>query len=108
MARWAKDGEAEIRARMERFPIAKRNGGDAALNEWIFLRGNIWDEIYERKPGTSVGAPTRPNEGMAGGPLVRFIAAAGKPLGIALSDEAIRERVRCLFKGKGKSSRRKF
>ena len=42
----------------------------------------LYRRITGREPATSVGAPERPNEGIAAGPLIRFLEAAGKPLKI--------------------------
>jgi hypothetical protein len=43
-------------------------------------------------------APARPNQGEAAGPLIRLLQAAGEPLGIRLSAEAWRSRVRTILK----------
>ena len=55
--------------------------------------------ITGKEPATSVGSPDRPNEGIAAGPLIRFLEVAGKPLKIAFSEDAWRSRVRTILKG---------
>jgi len=37
---------------------------------------SIYRVITGKEPATSVGAPKRPNEGIAAGPLIRFLEAA--------------------------------
>ena len=54
--------------------------------------------ITGKEPATSVGSPDRPNEGIAAGPLIRFLEAGGKPLKIAFSEDAWRSRVRTILK----------
>ena len=68
--------------------------GDAAINEWIAAMLGLHTEITGELPGTSVGAIGRADEGKATGPLVRFLKAAGEPLGIELSPDSWRERIR--------------
>ena len=55
--------------------------------------------ISGKEPATSVGGPDRPDEGIAGGPLIRFLIAAGKPLEIEFAEDAWRSRVRTVLKG---------
>jgi hypothetical protein len=59
----------------------------------------VYRTITGKEPATSVGAPDRPNEGIAAGPLIRFLQAAGKPLKIEFSEDAWRSRVRTILKG---------
>ena len=59
----------------------------------------IYRTITGKEPATSVGAPDRANEGIAAGPLIRFLQAAGKPLNIEYSEDAWRSRVRTILKG---------
>ena len=56
----------------------------------------IYRDLTGREPATSVGAPTRPNEGLANGPLIRFLHVAGAPLGIELTQDSWRERIRLI------------
>jgi len=74
------------------------NPGDGAVNEWIAAMLAIYRDITGKKPATSVGAPSRSNEGIAGGPLIRFLKAAGKPLKIEFAADAWRSRVRTVLK----------
>jgi hypothetical protein len=60
---------------------------------------SLYRMITGKAPATSVGAPERPNEGIAGGPLIRFLQAAAKPLKIKFSEAAWRSRVRTILKG---------
>lgn len=64
--------------------------GDAAINEWIAAMLGLCQEITGKRLGTTFYAI----DGKAGGPLIRFLKAAGDPLGIAMSGNAWRERVR--------------
>jgi hypothetical protein len=68
--------------------------GKTAENGWIAAMMSLYEKITGRKAGTSVGAPARGTEGKASGPLIRFLAAAGKPLGIKASPESWRGRIR--------------
>ena len=45
---------------------------------------SLYGKITGRKPGTSIISPGRPDEGKAAGPLIRFLAAAGRPLGMRI------------------------
>jgi hypothetical protein len=56
-----------------------------------------YKQITGKDPATSVGAPDRDNESSPGGPLLRFLEAVGKPLGIELTPDAWRSRVRGLL-----------
>jgi hypothetical protein len=73
------------------------NPGDDAVNDWIAAMMGLYRLITGREPATSVGAPKRSNEGIAAGPLIRFLGAAGKPLGIEFSEDAWRSRVRTIL-----------
>jgi hypothetical protein len=77
----------------------KLHTGDRALNDWFGNLAGIWLDVYERVPATSVGAVGTAEEGIGGGPFVRFIQAALRPvLGDTTPDtEAIRSRARRLF-----------
>jgi len=108
IARWAKDAEADILWRTKG-NFAKGRKTNHAVNDWIELIGNVWRQVLDREPGTSVVVTgvdeTRAdgaNETRADGPFVRFLLAAARPLGIELTDEAFRDRVRRIFKDKGK------
>ena len=75
------------------------NPGDDAVNDWIAAMMGLYCKITGKEPATSVGAPGRPNQGIAAGPLIRFLEAAGKPLGIKFSKDAWRSRVRTISEG---------
>ena len=70
--------------------------GDEPVNNWIAAMMVVYHEITGSEAVTSVGGPGQSNEGIASGPFIRFLAAAGKPLGIEYSEDAWRSRVRTI------------
>jgi len=74
--------------------VPKEHRGHAAENGWVAYMMSIYKRITGKEPGTSINAPGRPDAGKAAGPLVRFLQAAGKPLGIEYSVDSWRGRVR--------------
>ena len=65
--------------------------GDVATNSWIAEMLEVYTKITGRRPATS----TNPHkDGEPSGPLIRFLTAAGKPLGIEMKPEAWRKRIR--------------
>jgi len=74
--------------------VPKVHQGDDADNTWIADMMPVFKQITGREPGISVGAPGSDDEGIPGGPLIRFMEAAGKPLGIEYSPHAWRSRLR--------------
>jgi hypothetical protein len=86
-------------AEVGKLTVREGNSGDDAVNDWVAAMMGLYRRITGREPATSVGAPERPNEGIAAGPLVRFLEAAGKPLKIEFSEDAWRSRVRTILKG---------
>jgi hypothetical protein len=74
--------------------VPKGHQGKAAVNNWIAEMMEIYRKITGTEPVTSVGRVGQPNEGIASGPLIRFLQAAGEPLGISYSEDAWRSRVR--------------
>jgi hypothetical protein len=80
-----------------RLMVPPGNSGDRGANDWIASMLAIYEKMTGKDPATSVGAPGRKNEGIAGGPLIRFIQAAGKPLEFELDEDAIRSRVRTIL-----------
>lgn len=76
-----------------------RHKGDAALDMWIGGLAGIWVEVFERVPRASVGAVASRNEGIAGGPFVRFLDASMRPIlkVETPSSDALRSRIRRLF-----------
>ena len=74
--------------------IPEGHAGDLPENEWIAALMSLYEKITGRKAGTSTVAPDRPGKGKASGPLIRFLEAAGAPLGIKYSPESWRGRIR--------------
>lgn len=69
--------------------VPKGHQGDA-INDWIAGMLSIYQTVTGREPGTSIDGIS----GKAGGPLIRFLNAAGKPVGITKTPAAWRSRVR--------------
>jgi hypothetical protein len=74
--------------------VPRGNTGDDIVNQWIAAMLVIYTAVTGRRVATSVGALNRPNEGVAEGPLIRFLLAAGGPVGLDQSEDALRRRVR--------------
>jgi len=85
-------------AAVGKLTVREGNSGDDAVNDWIATMMGLYRTITGKEPKTSVGAPEQPNEGIAVGPLIRFLQAAGKPLEIEFSEDALRSRVRTILK----------
>jgi hypothetical protein len=96
--RRARRGALEV-TRIRKLTTGEGNPGDAAVNNWIAAMMSLYRKITGKEPGTSVRGPDKPNEGIAYGPLVRFLESAGKPLRIEFSEDAWRSRVRTILKG---------
>lgn len=81
---------------------SKRASGDPALDDWIKGLGHVWKDIFNREIGTSVGGPGSRSAGQPGGPFIRFVRVCLRPVlqDKTPNEEAIRERVRRLFKRK--------
>jgi hypothetical protein len=100
--------ELELRAKKAAIEVVKvgkltvreRNSGDDAINDWTAAMIGLYRTITAKEPATSVGGPEGPNKGRAGGPLIRFLEAAGEPLEIEFSEDAWRSRVRTILKGR--------
>jgi hypothetical protein len=86
-------------AEVGKLTVREGNPGDAAVNDWIAAMMSLYRMITGKEPATSVGAPERANEGIAAGPLIRFLEAAGEPLAIEFSEDAWRSRVRTILRG---------
>jgi hypothetical protein len=86
-------------AAIGKLTVRAGNPGDDAVNDWIATMLGIYRTLTGKEPATSVGAPMRANEGKAAGPLIRFLQAAGQPLDIDSSEDALRSRVRTILKG---------
>lgn len=72
------------------------NTGDDIVNGWIATMMSLFTRITGKPAGTSVGGPGRHNEGISGGPLIRFLLAAGLPVGLDQSEDALRRRIRLI------------
>jgi hypothetical protein len=79
--------------------VQEGNPGDDAVNDWIAAMLGVYRTFTGKEPATSVGAPERANEGIAAGPLIRFLQAAAGPLKLEFSEDAWRSRVRTILKG---------
>ena len=98
LRRRARKAAAEV-VDVGKLTVTEGNCGDAAINNWVAAMMSAYRDITGKEPTTSVGGPNRPNEGIAGGPLIRFLTAAGKPLQIEFSEDAWRSRTRTVLKG---------
>jgi hypothetical protein len=96
---WATDSvEKSIKVgKLTTFP---GHSGDWATYEWIADMMVLYRDLTRRAIATSTDPKSRPKAGKATGPLVRFLAAAGKPLELEMSAEAWRERVRRIQENK--------
>jgi hypothetical protein len=79
--------------------VPKGHHGEAAENDWIASMMSIYKQITGNDPGISVVAPSRPGRGKAAGPLIRFLEAAGKPIGIELSPDSFAGRIKDIRTG---------
>ena len=91
LEQWAHQGAEEVTT-FGQLTVPKEHQGDTAVNSWIAAMMSTYKRMTGKEPGTSVGAPGSPGRGRATGPLIRFLAAAGKPLGIEYSAEFWRGR----------------
>jgi hypothetical protein len=96
--RRAMTGSAEV-VKVGKLTVPEGNPGDAAVNNWIAAMMSLYREITGKEPRTSVRGPDNPDEGIADGPLIRFLGAAGKPLTVEFSEDAWRSRVRRILRG---------
>jgi hypothetical protein len=85
-------------AAVGKLTVREGNPGDDAVNDWIAAMLGLYRTLTGKEPATSVGAPSRANQGKAAGPLIRFLQAAGQPLNIEFSEDAWRSRVRTILK----------
>jgi hypothetical protein len=79
--------------------VPKGHQGQIAENDWIAAMMSIYQKITETDPGISVVASGRPDRGKATGPLIRFLEAAGKPIGIELSPDSFAGRIKDIRSG---------
>jgi hypothetical protein len=85
--------------RIGRLIVPKGHQGDVAENNWIAAMMSLYRQITGKEPRTSVGGLFGNDEGKARGPLIRFLEAAGKPIGIKYSTNGWRSRIRVVQKG---------
>jgi hypothetical protein len=78
--------------------VPQGHQGKAAVNNWIAEMMEIYRNITGAEPATWVGHVDQPNEGIASGPFIRFLQAAGEPLDLSYSEDAWRSRVRTILK----------
>ena len=79
--------------------VPKGHHGDVPVNDWIAAMMSIYQKLTGTDPGISIVAPGRPSSGEATGPLIRFLQAAGKPIGIELSPDSLAGRIKGLRRG---------
>jgi hypothetical protein len=96
--RRATKAAAEV-AEVGKLTVREGHSGNDAVNDWVAAMMSVYRTITGKEPATSVGAPERSNEGIAGGPFIRFLQAAGKPLKLEFSENAWRSRARTILKG---------
>jgi len=94
---WARQGAHEV-IEFGGLTVPKEHQGDIAFNYWIAAMLPIYKQITGNDPGTSVGTAGSSRRGKGGGPLIRFLAAAEKPLGLEHSADSLRDRVRDILK----------
>jgi hypothetical protein len=74
--------------------------GDVAVNDWIGCMLGTYQKITgKHKLGISVKSPRQRDSGKPTGPLIRFLQAAGKPVGIRLSAASLAGRIKDLRTG---------
>jgi hypothetical protein len=78
--------------------VAKGHHGDVPANDWIAAMVSIYKKITG-KSGISVVSGDKDHRGKATGPLIRFLQAAGKPIGIKLSPDSFAGRIKDLRTG---------
>ena len=84
LERCAKKATNEV-AEIGKLTVREGNPGDDAVSDWIAAMMSLYRTITGKEPATSVGASGRANEGIAEGPLIRFLGTSGKPLGIRVA-----------------------
>jgi hypothetical protein len=105
---------AEDVAQIGELIVPKGHHGHVAENDWIAVMMSIYKRITGTDPGISVVAPSRSDRGRsdrgrsdrgrsdrgkATGPLIRFLEAAAKPIGIELSPDSFAGRIKDIRTG---------
>ena len=98
LERRAKKAATEV-TEVGKLTVQQGHSGDDAVNDWAAAMMGLYRTITGEEPRTSVGGPGQTNEGIAAGPLIRFLMSAGNPLGIEFYEDAWRSRVRTVLKG---------
>jgi hypothetical protein len=98
LERCASMGAEEV-AQIGELVVPRGHHGQVAENDWIAAMMSIYKRITGTDPGISVVAPGRSERGKATGPLIRFLEAAGKPVGIELSPDSFAGRVKDIRTG---------
>ena len=80
--------------RLGRLTVPKEHQGDVAENNWIAAMMSLYRQITGKEPRTSVGGPLG---------RIRFLEAAGKPVGIKYSSDGWRSRIRIVQKSTRRS-----
>jgi len=88
---------AEDALQIGELTVPNDHQGNVPVNDWIARMMAVYKQITGENPRTSVISPGSPRRGKAAGPLIRFMEAAGKPLGIQHSPDSWRGRVRDLL-----------
>jgi len=74
--------------------VAPDHRGNDAVNNWLAAMMEIYKKVTGNDPATSVGGWRQLNEGIASGPLIRFLQAAAEPVNAAVERaKAAAERV---------------
>jgi hypothetical protein len=97
LEQWARRGADEV-IEFGRLTVPKEHQGDVPFNNWIAAMLSVYKRTTGKDPGTSVGAPASSLQRKATGPVVRFLAAAEKPLGLEHCAESLRDRVRDILR----------
>jgi hypothetical protein len=97
LGRRAEQAAVEV-AKVGKMTVEEGNPGDMAINDWVAAMMSTYRIITGKEPATSVGGFDRPDEGIAGGPLIRFLAAAGGPLQLEHTEDSWRSRIRTVLK----------
>jgi hypothetical protein len=92
LARTAESAESDAE-RVGRLIVPREHRGDAAANDWLRSMMHLYKGLTGKEPGASVKPPGA-NRGDVGGPFIRFLEAASRPIGIEYSSRAWRRRIR--------------
>lgn len=79
--------------------VPKEHRGDEATNDWLRSMMEIYKDITGEDPKVTV-KPIGPDRGEVGGPFIRLVQAAGRPISIEYSSKAWRRRIRTALETK--------